>query len=1189
MGKQKGKRSLIASITGIKVAKLKLEQRSLTQKHFGEDLQISWSTISKFFNGKPVDRRIFVEICEALDLEWEDIVLHPTIPELETITDAASLPDDLAFVEQSSARARIALNPYILPLIRREALLSRCLDAIFRGVKEKKRRVISILGAAGYGKSTLLGSIYDRLKEDFTTAAAGWVALVRCNDLIESAEMLSWELGEKLSGKRESIVEVTRKLSQSLGRGVLLLDTLDLILEPKLVPIWRCLCIELLENEVTVVFTCRDTDYRDFFSPYPESFAGFFDSVEKQSVKEFDDKEVTEAATAFLQGLGTTDLAGCQAFAAKIIALSADSQSLTEITHNPLLLALLCDLFAKEENVPEDLTVSQLYDIFWDFRISQSRKLYADARRIGIAKKNLCLRLAEIMYSGSSDRLRDFVYETQLELDEIEFQAYSELKSDGVINEIGGERLIFFHQTFVEYAIARWLYSTPTGETAQVELLGFLQLGQTAYTKHYLWSVLRQLLNLVSIGEFFRISRNFNRQQMLPFRTVAFASVSHADNQASSILLELIPIALQLGDAYQNTLLIAIKSASNRHLNSVWSVNLALLSHCDTSLSNKVAETAGELLTRLSNNPGKKIEQALVTIQNRPLSLDAKGNDERSYFFGNLITAYAQTPKTFGKNIDIEVCQTLQQHYYNCGSQTRRVIIQLHLTPDIPPDLQISLFKTIIAQPPHNLFKEKEEALSLFQQVLPRLINSCDTSFGNNWLAALYTPIPGRWEQVLAATVGFEATKNPNLITTLVTNILLGDAQRTGKKLYLEQLALEAAINYGAGELFTTALLQIPCQEIPSSRLPVISVFLRSLVTQSNNLERESRKKIANWLLTQIQQHPKDILIMLNVLEVDKILGEQLEKYLPLLQSKERNFVLKKIKCIPEQIEPYLHSQSHEKEARLALVRLYQAKVENQPQPEIISYLYKFCLDKSREVTLSASDVILNRAENVGLDFAELLTIIEQSPVVGCRFNLGKALIKNCQAGWLINESQLLAICKILSQENTDELIQVFYKIVDIWSDKQQFIPLEVAEMTFAVTERIIKRKTKQYLETYLARPAYITLKMLANLDDPRLINQLANCTRLLFKNSNINRAINSLFVIGLLERINRFLPNFLSEIVREDFLGSEKMLPLTNMDAAIVAIVYSQGKNAPILDEILQGDYPQQLKNHILRERETS
>jgi biotin operon repressor len=37
-----GKRSLVASITGIKVAKLKLEGRNLSQKALGEELGISW-------------------------------------------------------------------------------------------------------------------------------------------------------------------------------------------------------------------------------------------------------------------------------------------------------------------------------------------------------------------------------------------------------------------------------------------------------------------------------------------------------------------------------------------------------------------------------------------------------------------------------------------------------------------------------------------------------------------------------------------------------------------------------------------------------------------------------------------------------------------------------------------------------------------------------------------------------------------------------------------------------------------------------------------------------------------------------------------------------------------------------------------------------------------------------------------
>lgn len=88
-------RSLVASITGIKIAKQRLEARSLTQKAFGEEYEIaSWSTISKFFNGKPVDRGIFIEICEALDLEWEDVVASPQSVTSESV-ETSELPDSL--------------------------------------------------------------------------------------------------------------------------------------------------------------------------------------------------------------------------------------------------------------------------------------------------------------------------------------------------------------------------------------------------------------------------------------------------------------------------------------------------------------------------------------------------------------------------------------------------------------------------------------------------------------------------------------------------------------------------------------------------------------------------------------------------------------------------------------------------------------------------------------------------------------------------------------------------------------------------------------------------------------------------------------------------------------------------------------------------------------------------------------
>ena len=242
--------------------------------------------------------------------------------------------------------------------------------------------------------------------------------------------------------------------------------------------------LQLLDHGTTVVFTCRESDYRDFFEPYHESFAGFTESIDRCSIPLFADKEVRVAAALFCeQELEQTPEMATQ-FAEKILSLAADSKSIADITRNPLLLALLCKLFGEDGNVPEDLTVSQLYQIYWDLRIAVSRKPRADSRRIGMAKKNLCLNLAATMYNAGDDRLRDFVYESQLSLDDVEFLAYEELHSDGVLQELGADRVGFFHQTFLEYAIARYFESTPQGEIAKQQLLEHITQPENIYSKY---------------------------------------------------------------------------------------------------------------------------------------------------------------------------------------------------------------------------------------------------------------------------------------------------------------------------------------------------------------------------------------------------------------------------------------------------------------------------------------------------------------------------------------------------------------------------------------------------------------------------------------------------------------------------------------------------------------------------------
>ncbi|GAB4297355.1 MAG: hypothetical protein Fur0025_35330 [Oscillatoriaceae cyanobacterium] len=229
-------RSLCACSAGQKKAKLALIRKKLTRTALVKERGIaSWTTVSKFFNRKSVDRIIFQEICHVLDLDWEEIagVSEEWEPEPEPEEPTGEL---LEAVWRCGARSRLALDRYILTTIRREGVLEKCLQQIRLGLGGKQR-VVPILGAAGYGKSTILGMIYDELRQQM--ALEGWIALVRCDDLVQSADRLAEELGAKASDRPLTMIEIAQQLTAQRGRGVLLIDTLDIVLTKPLVPVFR--------------------------------------------------------------------------------------------------------------------------------------------------------------------------------------------------------------------------------------------------------------------------------------------------------------------------------------------------------------------------------------------------------------------------------------------------------------------------------------------------------------------------------------------------------------------------------------------------------------------------------------------------------------------------------------------------------------------------------------------------------------------------------------------------------------------------------------------------------------------------------------------------------------------------------------------------------------------------------------
>ncbi|MGK7879034.1 MAG: hypothetical protein AB4060_02900 [Crocosphaera sp.] len=98
-----------------------------TQKLFAEDMQLSLSTISKFFNCKPIDKLNFIEICHKLDLDWEKISsLHSDTDPEKTNRLTPSEP-----ISKGQSRIRISLEATI------DEFSKEMLDEFIKLIREK--------------------------------------------------------------------------------------------------------------------------------------------------------------------------------------------------------------------------------------------------------------------------------------------------------------------------------------------------------------------------------------------------------------------------------------------------------------------------------------------------------------------------------------------------------------------------------------------------------------------------------------------------------------------------------------------------------------------------------------------------------------------------------------------------------------------------------------------------------------------------------------------------------------------------------------------------------------------------------------------------------------------------------------------------------------------------------------------
>ena len=187
-----------------------------SQRALAEDAGLSLATVSNFLTGKPVDRATFVELCQILALECEeiaevDVSLRSPIQEekvqvriTNTCQDWGEAPDVSVFYDRTEE----------LTILGQWIVTDRC-------------RLVALLGMGGIGKTALSVKLAQLVQSEFEYVI--WRSLRNAPSL----ETLLSDLVGFVSDFQETSGEIGRLIHYlRASRCLLILDNLEAILKP---------------------------------------------------------------------------------------------------------------------------------------------------------------------------------------------------------------------------------------------------------------------------------------------------------------------------------------------------------------------------------------------------------------------------------------------------------------------------------------------------------------------------------------------------------------------------------------------------------------------------------------------------------------------------------------------------------------------------------------------------------------------------------------------------------------------------------------------------------------------------------------------------------------------------------------------------------------------------------------------
>jgi len=842
-------------------------------------------------------------------------------------------------------------------------------------------------------------------------------------------------------------------------------------------------------------------------------------------------------------------------FGRQIVQLSADNQSLEDIIRNPLLLGMLCELFGQTGVVPMDLTVSALYDTYWEQRVRRGR-VDSTASVLAQERQQLCIDLASTLYGFSTERMVDQLPETDVPgVDRAtRAQAFNDLLSENVLRRSDRGIVSFFHQTFLEYTIARWLVGPRAAD--EREVLISRALSPVPGSALNWWPVLRQLLVLIDEHDWEKVRLRFAKASSNAFRTVCQSAVAR---RATDAISEFANLAISLTAVHQQCLIDVLETVPRAQALVAWQAALLLLKEGDWQQAVNAAQLAGRLVSRWQVELGKLLRQAFTAVEERESRDGLRQSELKSWLIAALGTTSQGAP-------DPAILDSLSKEYERLGFNTKRTVISLHIRRGVAESDRRTLLLEAVRWPLPGAFLD---AVTLLESVLPSLFASGTPGpFGATLEEALSATLSDGWWTVQAEVVGRSLASSPHL-EMFTEELITSRARETRRNL----AALRAAAANGAGERLS-ALIRSREVEILGSDWERIGPLIETNGT-ATPLERAP---LLTWLRPAAPLHLKSLLIPWIVLADGSL--DEAEAILLAIRSQpsadrpkllsgfvqhapQRAVTAMGHQILAELDELHAAAADPKRKRVIELARNQLDKTLAAESADAVDRLLASASSESEVAALSSSQALLDSASDLAPLVPSRLKPILQSRFLGVRMH-GIELLDRMIERQAVPADEMQTALSALQDESNPTALRALCDVLTRWLRSTPDPAESMASFAVAVVDRSIETAK----DAGLIRSA---LKLLKALAVGQIISLRAEVDQLavrLLRCADLEKTRDGeAEMTDLLASLGRTSPAFLGRAAEEYLNGPNKV---RTGQALVWAIKRVEGRESILLDSLL-------------------